>query len=80
MKSGKFIDQKVAFVPRGLSAKQLLDIRRSAFLKFYLHPKIIWRDFVRMGPYYFTLKSLLRVMTIFHDLLSQLFNRRNAPN
>ena len=80
VKSGKFIDQKVAFVPKGLSAKQLLDIRRSAFLKFYLRPKIIWRDFVRMGPYYFTLKSLLRVMTLFHDLLSQLFHRRNAAN
>ena len=61
LKSGKFIDQKVAFVPKGLSAKELLDMRQSAFLQFYLRPKIIWQDFLRMGPYYFTLKYLQKI-------------------
>ena len=77
LKSGKFSDQKVAFVPRGLSAKQLLNARRSAFLRFYLRPKIIWRDFVRMGPYYFSLRYLLKISTFFYDILSHLFNNES---
>lgn len=75
VKSGKFIDQKVAFVPQGLSAKQLLSMRRSAFLRFYLRPKIIWRDFVRMGPYHFSLKYLLKISVFFYDILRHLLHK-----
>lgn len=75
LKSGKFSDQKVAFVPQGLSAKQLLSMRRSAFLRFYLRPKIIWRDFVRMGPYHFSLKYLLKISVFFHDILRHLLHK-----
>jgi radical SAM superfamily enzyme YgiQ (UPF0313 family) len=73
LKSGKFIDRKVAFVPEGLSEKQLIAMRRSAFLKFYLRPKIICRDFLRMGAYYFTLKYLLKASTLFHGFLLDVF-------
>jgi radical SAM superfamily enzyme YgiQ (UPF0313 family) len=75
LKSGKFSNQKVAFVPKGLSAKQLLNMRRSAFLRFYLRPKIIWRDFARMGPYYHSLKYLLKISSFFYDILLHLFDK-----
>lgn len=77
LKSGKFIDQKVAFVPKGLTAKQLIDTRRSTFLKFYMRPKIIWRDFLRMGAYYFTLKYLLKVTTLLHGLFYDVLMKAN---
>lgn len=80
LKSGKFIDQKVAFVPKGLSAKQLLNMRRSAFFRFYLRPKIIWRDLVRMGPYYFSLKYLLKISSSFYDILLHLFNNKSKAH
>lgn len=80
LKSGKFSDQKVAFVPKGLSAKQLLNMRRSAFLRFYLRPNIIWRDFVRMGPYYHSLKYLLKVSSFFYDILLHLFDKGSTAH
>ena len=39
---GNILDSKPYFIPEGLEEKALYDLKRKAYLEFYLRPRVIW--------------------------------------
>lgn len=61
-----FFVHDVAFPPDGMSAKELKNIQRSAYIKFYLRPKIIYRIFKEIRSF----RHLRSLLNRFRDALS----------